>query len=308
MNAAIRAVVRAGAYHGVEVFGICRGYEGLIDGEIRPLGPRDVSGVINEGGTILRTARCRAFFEPDGRAAAARQLERHGIGGVVVIGGDGSYRGATALHAEHGTRCIGLPGTIDNDIGGTDFTIGFDTAFNTAIDAIDRIRDTAQSHERIFYIEVMGRESGYLAMASGVAGGAEEILVPESPTQLESVVERLRKNRDKGKKSAIIVVAEGDEAGNAITVAQRIAEASEFKDYRVVVIGHLQRGGRPSAFDRLLASRMGVRAVEALLEGEAGKMVGIRANEIVLAPLSHAWEQRSSFDPRLAREARILAT
>lgn len=212
------------------------------------------------------------------------------------------------LRAEHGTPCIGVPGTIDNDIGGTDFTIGFDTAFNTAIDAIDRIRDTAQSHERIFFIEVMGRESGYLAMASGVAGGAEEILVPENPSELGGVVERLRRNRDKGKKSAIIVVAEGDEAGNAITVAQRIAERSEFTDYRVMVIGHLQRGGRPSAFDRMLASRMGVRAVEALVEGESGKMVGIRANEIVLAPLSHAWEHRSSFDPRLAREARILAT
>lgn len=308
MNAAIRAVVRAGAYHDVEVHGIWRGYQGLIDGEIRPLGPRDVSGIINQGGTILRTGRCRAFFEPKGREAAARQLQRNGIEGLIVIGGDGSYRGAMALHGEHGARCIGVPGTIDNDIGGTDFTIGFDTAFNTAIDAIDRIRDTAQSHERIFFIEVMGRESGYLAMASGVAGGAEEILVPENPSELEGVIERLRRNRDKGKKSAIIVVAEGDEAGNAITVAERVAEASEFKDYRVMVIGHLQRGGRPSAFDRMLASRTGVRAVEALLEGETGKMVGIRANEIVLAPLSHAWEHRSSFDPRLAREARILAT
>ena len=308
MNAAVRAVVRAAVYHGVEVFGIERGYQGLIDDKVCPLGARSVSGIINHGGTFLHTARCMEFYQAEGRAKAAETLKTHGIEGLVVIGGDGSYRGALALHAEHGIRCIGLPGTIDNDIGGTDYTIGYDTALNTAMEAIDRIRDTAQSHDRLFFVEVMGRHSGYIAMMSGIAGGAEDILVPETPTDINALTEHLRKGARAGKVSAIVVVAEGDEAGNAFEIAKKVAETSEFTDSRVAVIGHLQRGGRPTAFDRILASRVGIRAVEALLEDETGKMVGVSANSVVLRPLEEAWECRTQFDPKILRVARILAT
>ncbi|MBI5094535.1 MAG: 6-phosphofructokinase [Candidatus Hydrogenedentes bacterium] len=307
MNAAIRAVVRTAVYHGAEVFGIERGYSGLIAGQIRPMGARSVSGIINRGGTILRTARCAEFLQPEGRAKAAAQLKEHGIEGLVVIGGDGSYRGAMLLHKEHGVRCIGVPGTIDNDIGGTDFTIGYDTALNVAMDAIDRIRDTADSHDRLFFIEVMGRRSGYLAMMSGIAGGAEEILIPESPTDLGKLIESLRSGRGAGKASSIVIVAEGDEFGNAYEIAKRVGEQSEFTDSRCVVIGHLQRGGSPTAFDRVLASRLGLLAVEALLDGETGKMAALVSSTPVLRPLSEAWETRNQFDPSLLRVAHILA-
>jgi 6-phosphofructokinase 1 len=307
MNAAVRAVVRTGVYHGLEVFGIERGYKGMIDGAIRPLGPRDVSGIIGRGGTMLYAARCPEFRERPGRELAAAQLAKLGIDGVVVIGGDGSYRGAEKLSKEFGIRCIGMPGTIDNDIGGTDFTIGFDTAINTAMDAVDRIRDTAASHDRIFFIEVMGRSSGYVAMISGIAGGAENIVVPESPTDIDTLVQRLREGQVRGKKSSIIVVAEGDEVGRASAIAAKVAERSEFKDNRVTVIGHLQRGGSPTAFDRVLASRMGVRAVEALLEGESGKMVGVSGQNMLLRPLAEAWELRTRFDPGLLRVAHVLS-
>jgi 6-phosphofructokinase 1 len=307
MNAAVRAVVRTGVYHGLEVFGIERGYKGMIDGAIRPLGPRDVSGIIGRGGTMLYAARCQEFRERPGRELAAAQLAKLGIDGVVVIGGDGSYRGAEKLSKEFGIRCIGMPGTIDNDIGGTDFTIGFDTAINTAMDAVDRIRDTAASHDRIFFIEVMGRSSGYVAMISGIAGGAENIVVPESPTDIDTLVQRLREGQVRGKKSSIIVVAEGDEVGRASAIAAKVAERSEFKDNRVTVIGHLQRGGSPTAFDRVLASRMGVRAVEALLEGESGKMVGVSGQNMLLRPLAEAWELRTRFDPGLLRVAHVLS-
>ena len=307
MNAGIRAVVRAAIHNGLEVFGVERGYQGMIDGAIQPMTARSVSGIIHHGGTILRTARCKAFYVAEGRAQAAAQLERHGIEGLVVIGGDGSYHGAQLLHAEHGVRCIGLPGTIDNDIGGTDYTIGFNTALNTAMEAIDRVRDTAASHDRIFLVETMGRHSGYIAILAGIAGGAEEILVPEEPTDIDALVEVLRAGRERGKASMIIVVAEGDDAGNAIDIARQVQSVSEFQNLRVTVIGHLQRGGSPTAFDRVLAGRMGVRAVEALIEGETGKMVGIRGQELVLCPLEDAWEKRSDFDPGLLRIARTLS-
>jgi 6-phosphofructokinase 1 len=307
MNAAVRAVVRTGVYHGLEVFGIERGYKGMIDGAIRPLGPRDVSGIIGRGGTMLFTARCQEFRERAGRELAAAQLAKLRIDGVVVIGGDGSYRGAEKLSKEFGIRCVGLPGTIDNDIGGTDFTIGFDTAINTAMDAVDRIRDTAASHDRIFFVEVMGRSSGYVAMISGIAGGAENIIVPESLTDIDTLVQRLREGQARGKRSSIIVVAEGDEVGRASSIAARVAERSEFKDNRVTVIGHLQRGGSPTAFDRVLASRMGVRAVEALLEGESGKMVSVSGQNMLLRPLAEAWELRTRFDPGLLRVAHVLS-
>ncbi len=308
MNAAIRAVVRAAIYNDLEIFGIKRGYQGMIDGDIIPLNARSVSGIINRGGTILHSARCKDFYEAEGRILAAEQLQKYSIEGIIVIGGDGSYHGAQALHSEHGIRCIGLPGTIDNDIGGTEYTIGFDTALNIAVEAIDRVRDTAFSHDRIFFVEVMGRHSGYIAMLSGIAGGSEEILTPEEPTDIDTLIHRLRKGQSSGKTSSIIVVAEGDDAGNAFTIAQKVADTSEFKDTRVTVIGHLQRGGTPTAFDRVLASRMGVRAVEALLEGETGKMVGVDHQNMVLRPLSEAWECRTQFDPRLLRIAHILST
>ena len=308
MNAAVRAVVRTAAYHDIEVCGIRRGYQGLINGEISPMGPRDVGGIINRGGTILRTARCKEFREAEGLAKAAEQLDKHGIEGLIVIGGDGTYRGAMDLYRAHGVKCIGVPGTIDNDIGGTDYTIGYFTALNVAVEAIDRIRDTAESHGRLFFIEVMGRHSGYLAMMSGIAGGAEEILVPETPTDIDHLIEHLHEGQAKGKTSAVVVVAEGDDAGNAIDIAKAVSEKSDFKDARVVVIGHLQRGGTPDAFDRILASRLGVKAVEALMAGETGKMAGISGAHTVLRPLSEAWECRSQFDPSFLRVAHILAT
>lgn len=306
MNAAIRAVARAARFYDLELFGIERGYQGLLTGAIKPLGPRDVSGIIGLGGTMLRTARCKEFYEASGRATAAASLKKHGIEALVVIGGDGSYRGALLLEKEHGVPCIGIPGTIDNDIGGTDFTIGFNTALNTAMEAIDRIRDTARSHDRLFFIEVMGRHSGFLALMSAIAGGAEDVLVPESPTNIDELVDSLNRGRAAGKTSSIVVVAEGDDAGNAIEIADKVAKASDFTDSRVTVLGHLQRGGSPTAFDRILASRLGVRAVEALMRGESGKMVGIDANKVVLSPLATAWESRTVFDPAFLEIAHIL--
>ncbi len=307
MNAAIRAAVRTAAFNDVEMFGIERGYKGLIDGDIHPLGPRDVSGIINRGGTILHTARCHRFMERPGREQAAANLEKFGIEGLVIIGGDGSYHGAELLHEEFGIPCIGVPGTIDNDIGGTDFTIGFDTAINTAMEAIDRIRDTANSHDRIFFIEVMGRRSGYVAMISGIAGGAEDIMLPEAETTVETLIERLRDGQRRGKKSSIIIVAEGCQYGGAMELAKRVNGQSEYKDNRVTVIGHLQRGGSPTAFDRVLASRMGVHAVEALLQGERGKMVSVSGQQLLLRPLSDAWELRTQFDMDLLRVAHVLS-
>ncbi len=307
MNAAIRAVVRAAEYYNVKVTGIRSGYQGMIDGDFQPMTARSVSDIIHHGGTILQTARCEAFRESAGRDIARRNLEAAGIEGVVVIGGDGSYRGAHKLYEEQGIPTIGVPGTIDNDIGGTDYTIGFFTAINTAVEAIDRIRDTAASHDRIFFVEVMGRSSGYIAIISGIAGGAEEILVPESPTDFDKLIGTLRKARDSHKHSMIILVAEGDEAGGATAIAQRVARDSEFTDTRVSVIGHIQRGGAPSAMDRVIASRMGVASVQALLQGEGGMMVGIDHHSIELRPLSDAWETHSRFDPALLDIAKILS-
>ncbi|MFP4500418.1 MAG: 6-phosphofructokinase [Candidatus Hydrogenedentota bacterium] len=307
MNAAIRAVVRTAVFRGCDVYGVRRGYQGLLDSRIVKLDARMVGGIVKRGGTMLHTARCMDFFEKEHRARAAANLREKGIEGLVVIGGDGSYRGAQYLIAEQGIPCIGVPGTIDNDIGGTDYTIGFDTALNTAVEAIDRLRDTADSHERIFFVEVMGRHSGYIAMMSGIAGGAEEVLTPEEPTDIEALITTLRTGKSSGKSSMIIVVAEGDDAGHAIDIARQVTQQSEFKDTRVTVVGHLQRGGRPTARDRILASRMGTHAVEALLSNETGKMVGIEADRLVLRPLATAWEERTKFDPDFLRIARTLS-
>ncbi len=306
MNAAIRAVVRAAVANDVEIFGVQRGYQGLIDGHIAPMDARSVSSIIHHGGTILRTARCPAFMEASGRAEAAAQLARLDIAGLVVIGGDGSYHGAHALVREHDIATVGIPGTIDNDIGGTQFTIGFDTALNIAVEAIDRLRDTAASHDRIFFVEVMGRHSGFIAMYSALAGGAEALLTPEQPTDINGLIASLREAKDRGKTSMIVVVAEGDDAGPAHTIAEHVANASEFKEPRVAVIGHLQRGGVPSAFDRVLAARMGVAAVETLLAGDRDVMIAFEDNALRTRPLEDAWRLRTRFDPDLFRVLQLL--
>ncbi|HWO75498.1 MAG TPA: 6-phosphofructokinase [Bacillus sp. (in: firmicutes)] len=277
MNAAIRAVVRKAIYHELEVYGIYQGYAGLINGNIKKLELGSVGDIIQRGGTMLYSARCEEFKTKEGQAKGIEQLKKHGIEGLVVIGGDGSYRGAKAL-TEQGFPCVGVPGTIDNDIPGTEYTIGFDTAINTVINAIDRIRDTATSHERTFIVEVMGRDAGDIALWTGLAGGAETILIPEEKYDMKEIIERLERGQERGKKHSIIIVAEG--------VCSAVEFASELKklanlETRVSVLGHIQRGGSPSAFDRVLASRLGSRAVELLMEGKGGRAVGIEQNQLV---------------------------
>ncbi|MDI3297915.1 MAG: 6-phosphofructokinase [Bacillota bacterium] len=303
MNAAIRAVVRKGIYEGLEVFGIEHGYAGLIRGEFQPLDRRSVADIIHRGGTILFTARSEAFKSPEGQAEAVAQLRRHEVEGLVVIGGDGSFRGAMALE-EHGVPTVGVPGTIDNDLAGTDTTIGFDTSVNTAIQAIDRIRDTATAHERTFVVEVMGRNSGFIALMAGLADGAESILVPEEPVDLETVCERVRAAYRSGKRHSIIVVAEG--AARGFEVAQKIQEKTGL-DTRVTVLGHIQRGGPPTAMDRLLASQLGAAAVDALLQGRRGCMAGLVHGEIRFTPYEQALAERKDIDRETYRLAAILA-
>lgn len=277
MNAAVRAVVRKAIFHEMEVFGIYHGYQGLINGDIRQLELGSVGDIIHRGGTMLHTARCLEFKTEEGQLKGIEQLNKFGIEGLVVIGGDGSYMGAKAL-TERGFPCIGVPGTIDNDIPGTDFTIGFDTALNTVIDAIDKIRDTATSHERTYVVEVMGRNAGDIALWAGLAGGAETILCPEYDYDMEDLVGKLNRGHERGKKHSIIIVAEG--VGSAVDVSRKIEEKAGVET-RVTVLGHVQRGGSPSANDRVLASRLGARAVELLLEGKGGLAVGIEQNRLV---------------------------
>ncbi|MCK1991826.1 6-phosphofructokinase [Peribacillus muralis] len=277
MNAAVRAVVRKAIFHELEVFGIYHGYQGLISGDIRKLELGSVGDIIHRGGTMLHTARCLEFKTEEGQLKGIEQLKKYGIEGLVIIGGDGSYMGAKAL-TERGFPCIGVPGTIDNDIPGTDFTIGFDTALNTVIDAIDKIRDTATSHERTYVVEVMGRNAGDIALWAGLAGGAETILCPEYDYDMEELIGKLNRGHDRGKKHSIIIVAEG--VGSAVDVSRKI-EAKAGIETRVTVLGHVQRGGSPSANDRVLASRLGARAVELLLEGAGGRAVGIEQNRLV---------------------------
>ena len=306
MNAALRAVVRWAAANDVEVVGIRRGYAGMIEGEFVPLAPRDVANIIQRGGTILRTARSKAFMEPEGRAEAARRLAEAGIEGLVAIGGDGTFRGAIKLTQEHRVPVVGVPGTIDNDLYGTDFTIGFDTSVNTALDAIDRIRDTAASHERVFFIEVMGRHAGFIALDVGLAGGAEVIALPEIPTGPEEIAEQIRVSEEKGKHSSIIVVAEGAYPGGADTLMKAAQRIHPFEG-RVTVLGHIQRGGSPTARDRVLASRLGAAAAETLVSGSSGVMLGEVEGEIALTPLAEAVERRKPIDRSVYDLATVLA-
>lgn len=306
MNAAIRAVVRIGIHHGLEVYGIRRGYAGLMEKEIEKMHLGSVSNIIQRGGTILKTARSEEFKTPEGRKKAAAVLKELGIDALVVIGGDGTFRGATDLNKECGILVIGLPGTIDNDVYGTDFTIGYDTAINTALSAIDKIRDTATAHSRIFFVEVMGRDVGFIALEVGVAGGAEEILIPETPTDLDGICTRVQEGRARGKSSMIIVVAEGDEAGGAFDIAEKI-KGKIGGDYRVCVLGHVQRGGSPTARDRVLASKLGAAAVEGLLAGKTNVMAGEINGKVVFTPVNETWEKKKKIDMELDRIAKILA-
>lgn len=303
MNAAIRAVVRKAIYHELEVFGIYYGYAGLISGNIRKLEIGSVGDIIHRGGTMLYTARCEEFKTDEGQEKAVEQLNRFGIEGLVVIGGDGSFRGAEKL-VERGFPAIGIPGTIDNDIAGTDFTIGFDTALNTVIDAIDKIRDTATSHERTYVIEVMGRDAGDLALWSGLADGAESILIPEASYDMEQIVGRLKRGHVRGKKHSIIIVAEG--VGSGVDIGRKIKEETNLET-RVTVLGHIQRGGSPTGFDRVLASRLGARAVELLLDGKAGRMVGVQNNQLHDADLKEALQQKHTIDDNMYKLSQELS-
>jgi 6-phosphofructokinase 1 len=309
MNAAVRSVVRTCAYHGVQCFGIYRGYEGLIDGDFKLMDARSVKGIINKGGTILKSARSKEFRTVEGRQKAFQHLKDSEIDGLVVIGGDGSFTGALIFNQEFDFPVMGIPGTIDNDIFGTSHTLGFDTALNTVVDAIDKIRDTASSHNRLFFIEVMGRDVGHIALNVGIAGGAEEILIPEEDLGLDRLVDSLNKSRKSGKSSSIVVVAEGDKIGkNIFELKDYVDENMEGYDVRVSVLGHMQRGGAPSCFDRVLASRMGVKAVEALLNGQSNYMVGLLNNKMELTPLDNAIKGKTKINLELLRVSDIMST
>lgn len=292
MNAAIRAVVRSADAAGVETFGIRSGYEGLINNWFMPLDSRVISGILHLGGTMLGTARSPQFRTTEGRQTALKNLDLADIEGLVVIGGDGSFRGADALSREGRVNVVGVPGTIDNDLSGTDFTLGFDSAVNTALESIDRLRDTAASHGRVFFIEVMGRNSGWISLYSGLGGGASDVLVPERTTDIVRLRERIARSFKLGKRFCLVVVAEGDDAGNAFQIAEAVAEDVEDMDYRVAVLGHVQRGGPPTMRDRILGALLGDGAVQALLDGADRVMVGARGGKVVQVPLSRTWTDR----------------
>lgn len=304
MNAAIRAVVRKAIYHGLDVLGVKRGFSGFIEADIEPLSLKSVDDIIHRGGTILRTARCENFKTPEGRKKAFENVERFGIQGLVVIGGGGSFLGAHIFSEEYGIPVICIPGTIDNDISGTDYSIGFDTAVNTVVEAINKIRDTATSHERTFVLEVMGRDTGFIALSAGLAGGAESIIIPERPFDLEEICTRLMRSYRKGSSHSIIVVAEG--AGSALEIGKEIKNRTGF-DTKVTILGHLQRGGNPTAFDRILASMLGAKAVEWLMGGETKKMAGYVAGQIVSVDLDLVLNRRKRLNMALYDLARVLS-
>lgn len=307
MNAALRAVVRAGIYYKKEVFGIMRGYEGMIEGDIVKLGARSVGNILQRGGTILKSARSDAFRTPEGRKQAFTNLKKEGIDALIAIGGDGTFTGLHKFYQEYNIPSICIPGTIDNDIAGTDYTIGFDTATNTAVEAIDRIRDTALSHNRLFFIEVMGRNSGYIAMNSGLAGGAGIIVIPEEHITFDELFTKLTAGEGTSKRSNLVVVAEGSKIGGVNELAKKVAERSSYFDIKVTILGHLQRGGTPTYFDRVLASKMGVGAVEGILNGERDVMVGIRNNIMVYNSFDTIMTKIHEIDSESLRIAKILS-
>lgn len=309
MNAAIRSVVRTCAYHNIECVGIYRGYQGMIEGDFKEMGPRSVNNIVNKGGTILKSARSKEFMTPEGRQKAHEHLKKEGIDGVVIIGGDGSFTGALVFNKEFGMPVMGIPGTIDNDIYGTSHTLGYDTALNTVVECIDKIRDTASSHNRLFFVEVMGRDAGHIALNAGIGAGAEEILIPEEDLGLDRLLESLEKSKNSGKSSSIVVVAEGDKMGkNVFELKDYIEKHLPEYDIRVSVLGHMQRGGAPSCFDRVLASRLGVKAVESMMEGKSNYMVGLIQDEVTLTPLEQAIKGHYPIDMELLRVSDIMST
>ncbi|MGC6422580.1 MAG: 6-phosphofructokinase [Flavobacteriaceae bacterium] len=308
MNAAIRAVVRTAIFYDLECIAIYQGYQGLIEGTLEPMTARSVNNIVNKGGTFLKSARCLEFRTPEGRKKAFETVQKNQLDALVVIGGDGSFTGAMIFQKEFDIPVIGIPGTIDNDISGTQFTLGYDTALNTVIEAIDKIRDTASSHNRLFFVEVMGRDAGHIALNAGVGAGAEEILIPEEDMGLERLLDSLKKSEKSGKSSSIVVVAEGDKTGdNVFEIASYVEKNMPYYDVRVSVLGHMQRGGTPSCFDRVLASRMGVFAVESLREGASNAMVGIENDNMVLFPLEKAIKGNSKINKELIRVSDILS-
>lgn len=306
MNACIRAVVRTAIYNNMEVMGIMHGYDGMINDEFVHLDTRSVANIIHRGGTILKTARSKEFLTEEGRKKAAANLKKHQIEGVVVIGGDGSFKGALQFSKECSVPFVGCPGTIDNDLLGTDFTIGYDTAINTVVDAVDKIRDTAESHDRLFFVEVMGRDAGLIALRAGIGVGAESILIPETKTDIDDLIKRLESGR-KTKSSKIILVAEGDDAGGAFKIAEQVKQRLPYYDTRVTVLGHIQRGGNPTAMERVNASRMGFSAVEALMEGQKNIMIGIVDKQICYTPFENAVKHIQELNPDLMRMVGILS-
>ena len=307
MNAANRAVTRAGIFEGWKVYGIYRGFEGLINGEIKEFTSESVSNVIQRGGTILKTARSDEFRTPEGRTKAFEMLHRHHIDALIVIGGNGSLSGAEELAREHDVTVIGLPGTIDNDLYGTDSTIGYDTALNTIVDCVDKIRDTATSHDRIFFVEVMGRDAGFLAQNSAIASGAEAAIIPEDRTDIDQLAQFIGRGIRKSKNSSIVLVSESKKDGGAMHYADRVRKEYPEYDVRVTILGHLQRGGRPSAYDRILASRLGVAAVEALKEGQRNIMVGIKNDQVVYVPIAKAVKIDKPIDRELINVLTVLS-
>lgn len=308
MNAAIRAVVRACTYYEIACFGVFRGFQGLIEGDIEEMGPRDVKYIISKGGTILKSARSKDFTTEEGRAKAYETVKKHQLDALIIIGGDGSFTGGMIFSKEYHIPVIGIPGTIDNDIYGTSHTVGYDTALNTVIDAVDKIRDTATSHKRIFFVEVMGRDAGFIALNTGIGSGAEEILIPEEDLGLPKLLEKLKRSKASGKSSCIVIVAEGEKSGkNVFELSDYVEQNLPEYDVRVSVIGHIQRGGSPSCFDRVLASRSGVAAVEALLKGTKNVMIGLQNDQMAYTPLEKAVKGEAKIDEELIRISDILS-
>lgn len=307
MNAAIRAVVRTGLNYGIKVYGVMNGYDGLIKGDFKLLESADVSGIIQRGGTILKSARSEGFRTKEGRELAIKNMRDLEVDALVAIGGDGTFTGANILHNEFQFPVIGIPGTIDNDLFGSDLTIGFDTAVNIVIEAVDRIKDTAGSHNRLFFVEVMGRDAGFIALNAGIATGAEEILIPETVTHIEDLILTLRQNKRKNKTSGIIIVAEGDDEGGAYEIAKKVKEIDNSYSTRVTILGHIQRGGSPTATDRVLASRLGFESILGLIKGYHCHMAGLINNQIAYTPLENAIKQHNEIDKNLLNVARILS-